>query len=93
MSCSKNVLLEKWALGPSECQAEFGIVREGITYAGEDHKCYHPTTFIRRCGHEERMPCSRAFDMSKLAYLAPCVIRVPAVNPYCGRKFACFHYT
>ena len=78
--------MEQWALGPNECKAEIGIVREGIQYGEEDHKCTELTRFVRRCGHEEKVLCNKAFEMAKLSRLKPCIVRVPAVNPHCGRK-------
>ena len=84
VTCEKNSQLAQYALAPSECKAELGIVREGITYGEEDHKCNEPSKFIRRCGHEESVTCNKAFQMSKTNQLAPCMIRLPVVHPHCG---------
>jgi hypothetical protein len=86
VTCSRNVLLEQWTLSASECKAEFGVVREGIQYGKEDHKCSELTKFVRRCGHEETVPCNQAFEMTKGTGVKPCDVRIHAINPYCGRE-------
>ena len=86
ISCSDNANLEAWLGHETD---DVGIVREGIQYGPKDYNCTKMSMFVRSCGHEERVTCSEAFNMSEMAdlqSLRPCLVRVPVTHPHCGHQ-------
>lgn len=86
ISCGDNVILESW----TGCKAEeVGIVREGVQYGPKDYNCKKISKFVRSCGHEEKVTCGKAFEMTEMTDLdvqQPCLIRVPVTHPHCGHR-------
>ncbi|OLP77490.1 NFX1-type zinc finger-containing protein 1 [Symbiodinium microadriaticum] len=79
VSCAENIQLQSWQGG--RC-AEQDIVREGVEYGPLDRVCCEKVTFVRRCGHQERVECGRAFDLARID--SHCQEKVSACHPECG---------
>ena len=77
--CSVAQALNKWT-GRS-CD-EVGKVVEGTAYGQQDFTCKKPVILVRKCGHEQRLPCSTAF--LRLGALGPCRELVKTRHPVCG---------
>lgn len=78
--------MEIWTGGAVD---EVGIVREGVEYGPKDYNCKEMSKFVRRCGHEEKVSCKKAFEMAQMKDLSvqqPCLVRVPVSHPHCGHQ-------
>eukprot|EP00392_Amoebophrya_sp_AT5.2_P006759 g6771.t1 len=83
VACAEEVRLRQWQPGPGkERCADVGMVCEGVRYGPKDYTCREETTFVRKCGHEQKMPCEQAFVQAEVK--SPCQEMVEVKNPHCG---------
>ena len=74
--------MQSWA--GRRCQ-ERDVVREDEDYGPPDHICRQHVTFVRKCGHENKLPCAEAFRFAADG-ASPCLEKVGTINPFCGHQ-------
>ncbi|EQC36202.1 hypothetical protein SDRG_06312 [Saprolegnia diclina VS20] len=75
-----NVAASLVAWSGESCSA--GVVHEGEVYGPKDHACHEPVTFVKACGHTQKVACEVAFDLAKQSNA--CNVTDEFVNPVCG---------
>eukprot|EP00727_Mastigamoeba_balamuthi_P005898 m51a1_g1928 hypothetical protein (3697) ;mRNA; f:880111-891708 len=79
--CSIEASLREWK-GKCLCTAD--VVSEGAGYGPLDYPCTHQVKLVLKCGHEQQMPCQKAFEMSERQ--CTCSVKLKVVNPECGHE-------
>lgn len=86
VQCSISQILETWE--GQRCDI-VGEIHQEMSYGPKDFPCKENVTFVKKCGHKEKMKCENAFAMT-MTRSSMCKELVKTQNRYCGHDIEVF---